>query len=68
VPREDRLVRFYVQLAETGSEEDDFDPEKVDFETILHSTSNILSPYELESWLLRLVVCIHSESSILLNH
>ncbi|ETI22150.1 hypothetical protein G647_06223 [Cladophialophora carrionii CBS 160.54] len=46
-PREDRLVRFYVQLAETGSEGDDFDTSKVTPEMITEKASKILSPYKL---------------------
>jgi phenol 2-monooxygenase len=46
-PREDRLVRFYVQLAETGSEGDDFDTSKVTPEMIAEKASQILNPYKL---------------------
>ncbi|EXJ58879.1 hypothetical protein A1O7_06309 [Cladophialophora yegresii CBS 114405] len=46
-PREDRLVRFYVQLAETGSEGDDLDTSKVTPEMITEKASTILSPYKL---------------------
>jgi phenol 2-monooxygenase (NADPH) len=46
-PREDRLVRFYVQLAETGSEEDDFESGAVSPERITAKAAEILSPYKL---------------------
>ncbi|KIW91339.1 uncharacterized protein Z519_08235 [Cladophialophora bantiana CBS 173.52] len=47
-PRENRLVRFYVQLAETGSERDDFDTDKVTIEMIAEKAATILSPWSLK--------------------
>ncbi|KAK5955572.1 hypothetical protein OHC33_003213 [Knufia fluminis] len=47
IPREGRLVRFYVQLAETGGDQDDFDTSKITPETIAEKASKILSPYKL---------------------
>ncbi|OAL20985.1 hypothetical protein AYO22_08405 [Fonsecaea multimorphosa] len=47
VPRENRLVRFYIQLAETGSEGDDFDTAKVTLEMIAQKAAKILSPFHL---------------------
>ncbi|KAI1624577.1 phenol 2-monooxygenase [Exophiala viscosa] len=49
LPREGRLIRCYVQLAETGGEEDRFDDKKVSFEDILTKAQKIISPYNLES-------------------
>ncbi|KAK5186075.1 hypothetical protein LTR44_002124 [Exophiala sp. CCFEE 6388] len=49
LPREGRLIRCYVQLAETGGEEDTFDDKEVSFEDIISKAQKILSPYKLES-------------------
>ncbi|EXJ71552.1 uncharacterized protein A1O5_05360 [Cladophialophora psammophila CBS 110553] len=53
-PRENRLVRFYVQLGETGSERDDLDTDQVTIEMIAEKAATILSPwslkYELCDW------------------
>ncbi|EXJ90618.1 hypothetical protein A1O1_03721 [Capronia coronata CBS 617.96] len=45
-PREGRLVRFYVQLAETEGEE--FDKTKITPDMIVQRASQILSPYKLD--------------------
>jgi len=49
LPREGRLIRCYVQLAETGGEEDTFDDKEVSFEDVLSKAQKIFSPYKLES-------------------
>ncbi|KAL2400452.1 Phenol hydroxylase [Exophiala dermatitidis] len=46
-PRESRLVRFYVQLAET-SNGGEFDKSKITPDMIVQTASRILSPYKLE--------------------
>ncbi|KAF2095847.1 phenol 2-monooxygenase [Rhizodiscina lignyota] len=48
IPREGRLVRFYVQLGETGSSGDELDTEKITPRTIADKASEILSPYKLD--------------------
>lgn len=47
VPREDRLVRFYIQLAETESE-DNFDGDAVTTETMVKQARKVLEPYTLD--------------------
>jgi len=46
VPREDRLVRFYIQLAETESEED-FDGDAFTPEKMVEQARKVLEPYTL---------------------
>ena len=43
-PREDRLVRLYVQLAEATIGDDDFDIKKVTPEMIMQCAENIIKP------------------------
>jgi len=47
IPREGRLVRLYVQLAETGSEGDGLNTSDITPEMIVETASKILSPYKL---------------------
>ena len=47
MPREDRLVRFYIQLAETESEED-FDGDAFTPEKMVEQARKALEPYTLE--------------------
>lgn len=47
LPREDRLVRFYIQLAETESEED-FDGAAFTPEKMLEQARKVLEPYTLD--------------------
>jgi hypothetical protein len=49
LPREGRLVRCYVQLAETGDGEESFDTKKISFEDILDKAQKIFSPFQLQS-------------------
>ena len=45
--RENRPVRVYVQLGETGGEGDDLDTSKITPKMIAEKASKILSPYKL---------------------
>ncbi len=47
LPREDRLVRFYIQLAETESEED-FDGAAFTPEKMVAQARKVLEPYTLD--------------------
>ena len=47
LPREDRLVRFYIQLAETGSGED-FDGAAFTPEKMVEQARKVLEPYTLD--------------------
>ncbi|KAK5449830.1 hypothetical protein LTS15_008402 [Exophiala xenobiotica] len=49
LPREGRLVRCYVQLAETGDGEQSFDTKQTSFEDILVKAQKIFSPFQLQS-------------------
>ena len=48
LPRENRLVRFYVQLAETGTRDDNFDRSAVTPEAIIDRAQSIMKPYKLD--------------------
>ncbi|KIW67465.1 hypothetical protein PV04_06714 [Phialophora macrospora] len=61
-PREDRLVRFYVPLAETGSEGDDFDTSKVTPEMIAEKASQILFPFDRGNRVFLVGDAIHTHS------
>ena len=47
MPREDRLVRFYIQLAETESE-DDFDCDAFTPEKMVDQARKVFEPYTLD--------------------
>jgi hypothetical protein len=49
LPREGRLLRCYVQLAETGDEEESFNAKKISFDDILGKAQKIFSPFQLQS-------------------
>ena len=48
IPRENKLVRFYIQLIEIGTEEGKADRSKISPEMILKAAQKIIAPYELD--------------------
>ena len=48
IPRENKLVRFYIQLIETGTESGKVDRSKINPEMILKSAQKIIAPYKLD--------------------
>ena len=47
IPRENKLVRLYIQLKEVNKSGERFDRSQYTPETILKSAKKIMSPYEL---------------------
>ena len=48
IPRENKLVRFYIQLIETGAERGKVDRSKINPDMILRSAQKIIAPYKLD--------------------
>jgi len=48
LPRENRLVRFYVQLAETTTQNVGFDRSAVTAQAIIDRARSIMKPYKLD--------------------
>ena len=62
IPRENKLVRLYIQLFEVSSDGQQLDRSRITLEIILKSAQKIMSPYNLRydycDWWTAYQVCI----------
>lgn len=71
IPRENKLVRLYIQLNESRSQGQKLDRSKITPEAILKSAQKIMSPYNLKydycDWWTAYEVCILKHSPLMLT-